>query len=147
MIQVESTGTKVLDSRYDDSIAKATASDSGTNNCRPTPVINMAGANTAKRHSIDNKRAGAVFDASDALYLDGGRLIPVAANQNDAIGLHTEYRMEIDDYSRIRGYGNGAKGHDFFMVLFLSFKIRLLFCGSRRSTKKPLRVIKKLPVT
>ena len=64
MIQVDSTGTSVLDNKYEESIAKPTARDNGTNNCRPTPVIRKAGANTAKTHSIDRNRAIAVLLAA-----------------------------------------------------------------------------------
>ena len=56
---------------------------------------------------------GAQFDASDALFLDGDRLIPFARDEE---GGFIEYRMEIDNYSRIRGYGLDRLGHDRFTV-------------------------------
>ena len=59
--QVASTGTSVLDSTYDEIIAKPTASESGTNSWRPAPVMNMDGTNTASIQSIERKRAVAVL--------------------------------------------------------------------------------------
>src|SRR5438876_11484889 len=55
--QVEKTGTRLLDSRYDAIIAKPTASDSGTNNCRATPAMKNEGTNTASMHTIERKLA------------------------------------------------------------------------------------------
>ena len=64
-IQVEITGTRVLEMKYDASIAKPTASDSGTKSCRPTPVMKSAGRNTARTHNMESRRAVVVcFEAS-----------------------------------------------------------------------------------
>ena len=58
-------GPGLLESTYEATIEKATASDSGTNSCRLTPVMKNDGTNTARTHSIANKRATAVWrDAS-----------------------------------------------------------------------------------
>src|SRR5437667_8066243 len=59
--QIESTGTSVLESRYDASIAKPTASDSGTNNWAPMPAMNNDGRNTDSTQSIASKRGTAVL--------------------------------------------------------------------------------------
>src|SRR5581483_4829753 len=56
----DSTGTKVLESRYDEIIAKPTASDSGTNSARADPCMKNDGMNTASTHSIANRRGTAV---------------------------------------------------------------------------------------
>ena len=55
------TGTSVLERKYDASIAKPTASDSGTKSCRPTPVMNSAGRKTASTHNIESRRGAMVF--------------------------------------------------------------------------------------
>ena len=57
----DSTGTSVLESTYDEIIAKPTASDSGTNSCRPTPAMKNDGTNTASTHSMESSRGTAVF--------------------------------------------------------------------------------------
>src|SRR5713226_7283944 len=59
--QIESTGTSELESRYDASIAKPTASDSGTNNWRPMPAMNNDGRNTDSTQSMASKRGTAVL--------------------------------------------------------------------------------------
>src|SRR5579885_875663 len=61
MIQVDSTGTSVLESTYDETMAKPTASESGTNNWRPTPTMKNDGTNTESTHSIESRRGIAVF--------------------------------------------------------------------------------------
>jgi RHS repeat-associated protein len=65
---------------------------------------------------------GVNFDKSDALFLDGTRLIPVEAPSDQAF---IEYRKEIDDHTRVRGYGNDANGHTNFRVWTKGGSIRL----------------------
>jgi hypothetical protein len=55
-IQLPSTGTSVLDSRYDAPIEKPTASDSGKNSDCAGPVMKNDGRNTAKTLSIAKRR-------------------------------------------------------------------------------------------
>jgi RHS repeat-associated protein len=78
----------------------------------------------------DGVVSGAIFDKTDALYLDGARLIPVSKAPDHSF---TEYRPEIDDYSRIRGYGDGAKGHEYFQV-WTKAGLTLTFGGTRESS-------------
>jgi hypothetical protein len=84
--------------------------------------------------SVDGKRVGVQYAASDKLCLDGQRLIQTDANGgtsgisqvNDAQGLGTgsyrEFRTEKDSFARIRGYGyasgdsSGASGPAYFKV-------------------------------
>src|SRR5260370_5749572 len=61
IIQVASTGTKVVDSTYDEIMAKPTAIDSGTNNCRATPAIKKEGTNTERTHNMASNRGIAVL--------------------------------------------------------------------------------------
>src|SRR5215831_15547823 len=61
IIHVASTGTKVVDSRYEEIIANPTAKDSGTNNCLPTPTIKNEGTKTERTQSIASNRGSAVF--------------------------------------------------------------------------------------
>jgi RHS repeat-associated protein len=79
----------------------------------------------------DGVVAGARFDSSDALYLDGARLIPV--ERTDA---YVEYRPEIDDYSRVRGYGHGDKGHENFTVWT---KAGLILSFGKTADSRPMR--------
>src|ERR1035438_5981031 len=60
MSQVEKTGTRLLESKYDAIMEKATASESGTNNCRPTPTMKKDGTKTANTQNIESRRAMAV---------------------------------------------------------------------------------------
>ena len=57
---VESTGTNVLDRRYDAIIAKPTASDSGTNSAWAAPCMKNDGTNTARMQSMASSRGTAV---------------------------------------------------------------------------------------
>ena len=41
-------------------MAKPTASDNGTNNCRPTPTMKNDGTNTATMQNMESRRANAV---------------------------------------------------------------------------------------
>jgi len=59
-IQTASTGTKVLDSRYDPTIEKPTARASGTKRLCAAPVMKKAGMNTARMHSIATNRGNVV---------------------------------------------------------------------------------------
>ena len=54
-IQIASTGTSVLESRYDATIANPTASDSGTNKLRAAPCMKNDGMKTARMHSIASR--------------------------------------------------------------------------------------------
>lgn len=56
---------------------------------------------------------GINFNRKDALFLDGIRLIPIDLASD---GSYVEYRKEIDDHTRIRGYGVADSGHDKFHV-------------------------------
>src|SRR4029077_19406360 len=80
------------------------------------PGWSIAGYSIITRGPKNLERDGVVsgvqFDKTDALYLDGARLIPVEERRDGSI----EYRPEIDDYSRIRGYGDRPGGHDYFKV-------------------------------
>ena len=58
--QTDSTGTNVLDRRYEAIIAKPTASDSGTNSARAAPCMKNDGMNTARMQSIASSRGTAV---------------------------------------------------------------------------------------
>ena len=58
--QIESTGTNVLESRYDATIAKPTASDSGTKSACAAPCMKNDGMNTARMQSIASSRGTAV---------------------------------------------------------------------------------------
>ena len=58
--QVESTGTNVLESRYEATIAKPTASESGTNRAWAAPCMKNDGMNTARMQSIASSRGTAV---------------------------------------------------------------------------------------
>ena len=64
MSQVENTGTRLLESRYDAIIENATASDNGTKSCRLTPIMKKEGTNTARMQNIDSRRAIAVLLAA-----------------------------------------------------------------------------------
>src|SRR5260370_33509037 len=64
IIQVASTGTKVVDSTYDEIMAKPTAIDSGTNNCRATPAIKKEGTNTERTHNMASNRGIALVRQS-----------------------------------------------------------------------------------
>ncbi len=59
-IQTDSTGTKVLESRYDPTIEKPTAKASGTNRLCAAPVMKKAGMNTARMQSMATKRGSVV---------------------------------------------------------------------------------------
>src|ERR1017187_4419954 len=61
MSQVESTGTRVLESRYEETIAKPTANERGMNNWRPTPTMKNDGTKTESTHSIESRRGTAVL--------------------------------------------------------------------------------------
>ena len=50
----------MLESRYEATIAKPTASDSGTNSARPAPCMKNEGMNTARTQSIARSRGTAV---------------------------------------------------------------------------------------
>ena len=54
--QTDSTGTSELESRNDAIIEKPTASESGTNRDRDTPVMKNDGTNTATTDSIASSR-------------------------------------------------------------------------------------------
>ena len=58
--QTDSTGTNVLDRRYEAIIAKPTASASGTNSARAAPCMKNDGMNTARMQSIASSRGTAV---------------------------------------------------------------------------------------
>ena len=57
---MERTGTKVLESRYEATIANATASDKGTNIARDAPCIKNDEINTARMQIIAKSRGIAV---------------------------------------------------------------------------------------
>ena len=59
-IQIDKTGTKVLESRYDATIEKPTANASGTNRLCAAPVMKKAGMNTARMQSIATNRGSVV---------------------------------------------------------------------------------------
>ena len=59
-IQTDSTGTNVLESRYDPTIEKPTARASGTNRLCAAPVMKKAGMKTARMHSIATNRGSVV---------------------------------------------------------------------------------------
>ena len=59
-IQTASTGTKVLESRYDPTIEKPTAKASGTNRLCAAPVMKKAGMNTARMQSMATNRGNVV---------------------------------------------------------------------------------------
>src|SRR5271154_4417660 len=59
-IQAASTGTKVLESRYDPTIEKPTAKASGTNRLCAAPVMKKAGMNTARMQSMATDRGSVV---------------------------------------------------------------------------------------
>ncbi len=59
-IQTDSTGTKVLESRYDPTIEKPTAKASGTNRLCAAPVMKKAGINTARMQSMATNRGNVV---------------------------------------------------------------------------------------
>src|SRR6185437_3345941 len=56
-------GTKVLERKYEATMANPTAKASGTNKARPTPTMNKDGMNTAKTASMDTKRDAIVSTA------------------------------------------------------------------------------------
>ncbi len=58
--QVESTGTNVLDKRYEETIAKPTASESGTKSACAAPCMKNEGRKTARMHSMASRRGTAV---------------------------------------------------------------------------------------
>jgi len=60
--QVATTGTKVLDSRYEAIIEKPTASDTGTNSPRAAPSMKKDGTNTARMHNMASSRGRAVCE-------------------------------------------------------------------------------------
>ena len=57
---MERTGTNVLESRYEATIAKPTASESGTNSAWAAPCMKNDGMNTARMQSIASSRGTAV---------------------------------------------------------------------------------------
>ncbi len=59
-IQTDSTGTKVLESRYDPTIEKPTAKANGTNRLCAAPVMKKAGINTARMQSMATNRGSVV---------------------------------------------------------------------------------------
>src|SRR5258705_11836636 len=59
-IQTDSTGTKVLESRYDATIEKPTARASGANRLCAAPVMKKAGMNTARIQSMATNRGSVV---------------------------------------------------------------------------------------
>ena len=60
----QSTGTNVLESRYEATIAKPTASDSGTNSDRAAPCMKNDETNTARMQSMASSRGhGGLCDA------------------------------------------------------------------------------------
>src|SRR6201987_5456947 len=59
-IQTDTTGTKVLESRYDPTIEKPTAKASGANRLWAAPVMKKAGMNTARMHNIARNRGKVV---------------------------------------------------------------------------------------
>ncbi len=59
----------------------------------------------------DGAKGGINFDANDRYCLDGQRLISIGA-----YGGGTEYRTEIDSFSRVIGYGSQGSGHAYFKV-------------------------------
>ncbi len=71
------------------------------------PVITRGYKNLER----DGIVAGPKFSDNDAFFLDGMRLLPIA---RDSSGAWIEYRKEVDDQTRIRGYGNNQDGHDFY---------------------------------
>lgn len=61
----------------------------------------------------DGKNRGVMYDPGDNYCLDGQRLIAISGRKG-ADG--TEYRTEIDNYSRIVSYGSAGNGPDRFVV-------------------------------
>ena len=75
--QTDSTGTTVLERRYDEIMAKPTASDSGTNSDRTGSAMRKAGMNTDRMHNSASSRGTAVMwlPFSTARLSDGVRPI------------------------------------------------------------------------
>src|SRR5258707_15040040 len=63
-IQTDSTGKKVLESRYDPTIEKPTAKHSGTNRSCAAQVMKKAEMNTARMHTIATNRGNVVCAVS-----------------------------------------------------------------------------------
>src|SRR5580658_10184714 len=59
--QTDRTGTNVLDKRYDEIMAKPTASDSGRNSDRTGSFMMNAGMNTDRMHNSASRRGTAVM--------------------------------------------------------------------------------------
>ena len=102
-------GTRVRERRYDASIAKTTASASGTNRYRATPVRKNIGTNTMQMESVETKRRDrdllravenrlldllALFEiAVDVLDLDRGVVHQDADRQRQAAQRHDVDRL------------------------------------------------------
>ena len=101
----DSTGTSVLDSRYDVIMAKPTASDSGTNSDRTGSSMMKAGMNTDRMHSMASRRGTAV---SHAAALDGpGQGRRVLHLHVDVLDRHGRLIHQDAD-----GQGQAAQRHD-----------------------------------
>ncbi len=57
--------------------------------------------------AVDGQVRGVDFSNQDRFYLDGQRLIPISGNNGEN---GTEYRTEIDSFSRIVSYGGAGNG-------------------------------------
>lgn len=69
---------------------------------------------STKTFYLDDKVEGLKFDNTDHFALDGNVLIPISGNNGNNL---TEYRTEIETYSRIISYsGTGATEPDYFIV-------------------------------
>lgn len=68
-------------------------------------VVTRCPATTAQDGLID----GIDFDGNDRLCIDGERLIQIGTG-TDGEGAYTEYRTEIDGFTRVRAYGTAGNG-------------------------------------
>ncbi|MNK12748.1 hypothetical protein D3C87_308230 [compost metagenome] len=67
----------------------------------------------AKTMAQDGVRGSVNYDANDRFCLDGQRLMAVSGNYGSD---GTEYRTEIESYSKVIGYGNAGNGPSWFKV-------------------------------
>ena len=79
---------------------------------------------------FDHEVAGVNLDESDALYLDGQRLVAISRTGTDA-DTRTEYRKEVDDQTRIVQTGLGLGTSDF--TVNAKGGLRIVFDGANNS--------------
>lgn len=81
----------------------------------------------------DGVKGGISFDANDRFCLDGQRLVAI----NGAYGGNgTEYRTEIDSFTRIISYGTAGSGPAWFKVWTKSGQVMEYGQGGSRSNRK-----------